>query len=67
MRINSFDEFIDFIEKSDLTQKQIDSLVGQSLFVWYVKEYHSKSEMINVLKDFWAEWGNVKEKPLFID
>jgi hypothetical protein len=30
-------------------------------------EEHTKEEAIQLLIAFWAKWGDVKEKPLFIE
>lgn len=65
LKINTFDQFIDFIENSNLTEKQIIQLIQETLFVFFLNDY-KKTELIELLKDYWSKYGHLKQRPLFI-
>ena len=64
--INSFTELIDYLRTSDLDSKQTEQVISQGLRVWFIGP-HTKETLIQSLVDYWDEWGNKKERPLFVD
>lgn len=69
MIINSYEELITFLKENDLSKKEVESIVNQSLKVWFVKDYETREAMIDDLVAFWNEHGNNPDGciPLFID
>ena len=65
IRINTFEDLIEVIEKYDLNESQRNELVRLSLKVIVIENYNKK-ELISKLKTFWNKFGNGKEKPIFL-
>ena len=68
VRIDTFDELIEFLETNELTFDQANDIVRQALKCFFIYE-RPKGEMIKELMTFWNKWKHVKakERPLFID
>lgn len=65
IQISSFDELMRFIESNDLTPKQLNALIIHSLRVYYFEEI-PKAELIQKLKEYWGQYEDNIEKPLFL-
>ena len=60
-KINTFEDFVFFIEKTDLKQQQIETLIQQTINVMVLTPFETefnKTELITNLKEFWNKWGN---------
>jgi len=69
-KIDTFEQLIDFIENTNLTQQQIETLVHKTINVIVLSEIgksYCKSELISDLREFWSKWGNKTERPLFLN
>jgi hypothetical protein len=64
--ITNFDELINFISNNDLSKKQIDILVINTLNVWISPEIQ-KDEIVQKLKELFKKYPEVAERPLFLD
>jgi hypothetical protein len=65
-KINSFNELIAYFKQPEVEFSDIQQIASNALKVYFVDQ-HPKEEAIQLLIDFWAKWGDVKEKPLFIE
>jgi hypothetical protein len=64
--ITNFEQLINFISENELSKKQIDILVINTLNVWLSPEIQ-KDEIIQRLKELFKKYPEVTERPLFID
>ena len=65
--INTNDDLLEFIKRDDVTLKQAHDVSLAFLRVLSIFEYESKQHLIESVTAFINKWGNVKEKPIFID
>jgi hydroxylamine reductase (hybrid-cluster protein) len=70
-KIDTFEQLIVFIENTNLTQQQIETLVNKTINVIVLTEIgkdYSKTELIRDLKEFWGTYGNksTTERPIFL-
>jgi hypothetical protein len=49
-----------------MPEKQIIQLIQDTLFVYFLNDY-KKTEIIELLKDYWSKYGRLKQRPLFIE
>lgn len=66
IQIQTFDELIEFLKTNELTPKETNHIVGQSLKCFFIHN-RPKDEMIEALIIYWNKWKHVKERPIFID
>ncbi len=66
IQINSFEELVQFIEENELTIEQKRSLVNNALKIYYDGSF-SNEILIPRIKKYWAKYGHIKERPLFLD
>ncbi len=67
VQINTFNELIDFIDTSNLSLEQYDTIISKSLYLYIDTSNLSKQNLITELKDYWSNYKNQFEKPLFLD
>jgi hypothetical protein len=65
--INTNDDLLEFIKRDDVTLKQAHDVSLAFLKVLSIFEYESKQHLIESVTAFINKWGDVKEKPIFID
>lgn len=69
LKIDSFDELIDFIGSNDLTNNQLNSIIFNTLNVISIKEIgenYPKKALMKDLEIFWSEYSQEECRPLFI-
>jgi hypothetical protein len=66
IKINSFDDLIQFINNHDLTKDQICKLVQYSMKSIFIDIPDDKMETIRILKNHYNEWKG-KKNPIFIN
>lgn len=68
IRINTFEELINFIENNNLSAEQLNTLIIKALQLWCDKEQLTlpKLEFTNKLKEYWKLYRGNLEKPLFL-
>ncbi len=66
MIIANIQELKDFILNNNLSRKDIHELIKTTLQVWISKEYN-KTDLVNMIEDFYYKCPNVKDRPLFLD
>ena len=64
--VRDFNELIEYLERPEIEFKQIAEICTPALSVIFVSNY-TKSEAIEILKEYWREYGHLRERPLFID
>ena len=57
---------ISLIQEQDLDSEQIQVLTERVIGVWMDEIPPAKDELITILRDYWNEWGDNPERPLFI-
>ncbi len=67
VQINTFNELINFIESSNLTLEQYDTIISKSLYLYIDTKDLSKQNLIMELKEYWSNYNNQLEKPLFLN
>lgn len=67
VQINTFNELINFIESSNLTLEQYDTIISKSLYLYIDTKDLSKQNLIIKLKEYWSNYNNQLEKPLFLN
>jgi hypothetical protein len=67
IEINTFDELIDFIENSNLSLEEYDTIISNTLSVFIDIKELTKQNLIMELKAFWSKYKNQLEKPLFLN
>jgi sulfatase maturation enzyme AslB (radical SAM superfamily) len=65
-RINTFEEMITYFKRPEVEFSHIEEITRESLKCIFIEE-HTKEEAIQLLIAFWAKWGAVEEKPIFIE
>jgi len=66
VKIETFDELIEFLESNDLTFKEANDVINHALKCFFIYE-RPKDEMIEELIVHWNEWKHTRERPIFID
>jgi len=65
IEINSFDELISFLEEYDLKDEQVVEVITKALKIFVAPE--DKPELLKKVRDYWKQYGTIKERPLFLD
>lgn len=65
-KINSFNELIQFIEDENLNSSEICILLAGSMAI-FADENKPPTILIQELKEYWKQFKNLAEKPLFLD
>lgn len=67
LTISNFSELITFINDSEeLTNTDLNAILMGTIHCIMTEE-HTKQETIQILTDYWSEYGNRAERPIFID
>ncbi|RTY64804.1 MULTISPECIES: hypothetical protein [unclassified Flavobacterium] len=66
MTIANIQELKDFILNNELSKNDINEILRATLKVWICKEYN-KTELVNIIEDFYYKYPNVQDRPLFLD
>jgi hypothetical protein len=68
VRINNFNELVNFITDNDLTIEQMNTLIQTTLGLMVITST-TKDEVLKHLHLFWKDYGNKPrtERPLFLD
>lgn len=66
MVITNINELKDFILNNDLSKNDIQELLKTTLKVWISEEYN-KTDLVNMIEDFYYKYPNVQGRPLFLD
>ena len=66
VKINSFAELIAHFEEPSVTIADIVQISEQALKVWISPKCSDKEEVIQKIKDCFAKFPNVMERPIFI-
>jgi|TARA_B110000093_G_scaffold160813_1_gene181581 hypothetical protein len=70
LKIDSFDELLEFISNNDLTNNQLNSVIFNTLNVMSIKEIgenYTKKALLKDLEKFWSEYSHKECLPLFLD
>jgi len=67
IRINTFEDLIEFLKTKDLTPTQVNDIVCKSLQCFFIGGNRSKDEMIEALIVHWNKWKHASCRPIFID
>lgn len=67
VEIRTFNDLIKFIEENELPEKKINEILMTTIQSLYTGDTANKKEMILALKEFWNDWSDKPERPLFID
>jgi hypothetical protein len=65
-KINSIEELKQFLLNNDLSKNDIQELLKTTLKVWVSEEYN-KTDLANMIEDFYYKYPNVQGRPLFPD
>jgi len=67
LTISNFSELITFLQESEeLTSTDLNAVLLGTIHGIMI-ENHTKQETIRILTDYWSEYGNRAERPIFID
>lgn len=66
IKISNFKSLVNLIEDYELDQEQIKTLLAQSIGV-FMDHVPEKEELIKQLKEYWNNYSNKGERPLFLD
>lgn len=67
LTISNFSELITFLQDSEeLNNKDLNAVLMGTIHC-IMTENHTKQETIQILTDYWSEYGNRKERPIFLD
>lgn len=66
MVIANINELKDFLLNNDLSKNDIQELLKTTLKVWVSEEYN-KTDLANMIEDFYYKYPNVQGRPLFLD
>jgi hypothetical protein len=66
IRIDTFDDLIQFLKANDLTPSEVNEIVNRALKCFVIGD-RSKDEMIESLIVYWAKWKHTDCRPIFID
>jgi hypothetical protein len=64
--INNFNELIKYFNRPEIEFKHIQEICTSGLCVIFVND-HTKESAIKLLHEYWCKWGQLKERPIFID
>jgi len=64
--INNFNELIKYFNRPEIEFKHIQEICTSGLCVIFVND-HTKERAIELLIEYWSKWGQVRERPIFID
>lgn len=67
IQINTFNDLIDFIESTNLTLEQYDTIISNTLSLFIDIKELTKQNLIIELKVYWSNYKNQFEKPLFLN
>ncbi len=67
IKIKTFSQLIEYFNRPEVTKEQIIEIISKSLTVFIISTEATKEIIILEIIDFWAIWGNTKERPFFID
>ena len=67
VEIRTFDELIEFLENNELSERKINEILMTTIHSLYTGDTANKKEMILALKEFWNDWSDKPERPIFID
>lgn len=65
VKIETFDEFYKFIKDTDLTSKEISSLISQTLKVIVLDKNYPKEWWLSALREYWNTFKDSDESPIF--
>jgi len=65
MRINNFNQLIEFFNQPETTVQQIVKITSEGLHI-FMKADTTKEILIQRLIDFWEKWKHTNEKPFFV-
>lgn len=65
--IRTFEDLLQFLEGNELTERQTNEVLTQTIKSLYTGDTANKKEMIKALREFWQKWSDQPERPLFID
>jgi hypothetical protein len=63
--IKTFAQLITYFEKPKVTVSEIQQILSEAKIVW-IDTDESKDEILRRLKEFWANYPEPKERPLFL-
>ncbi len=63
--IKTFAQLITYFEKPQVTVTEIQQILSEAKIVWIIGS-ESKDEILRRLKEFWANYPETKERPLFL-
>lgn len=63
--IKTFAQLITYFEKPEVTVKVIKQVLSEPKIVW-ISGNESKDEILRQLKEFWANYSQSTERPLFL-
>ena len=69
LKIDSFDELLEFISNNDLTNNQLNSVIFNTLNVMSIKEIgenYTKKALMKDLEIFWSGYSQEECRPLFL-
>jgi predicted solute-binding protein len=64
LEIYNFDNLLQVIEQNNFKKDEVAKIIWHTLKI--VAFYNSKAELITLLKDFWQQWKDAPEKPIFL-
>ncbi len=64
--IHNFNELIKYFNRPEIEFKHIQEICTSGLSIIFVHD-HTKERAIELLIEYWSKWGQVREKPIFID
>lgn len=67
IEIRTFGDLIQFLEENELSERKINEILMTTIQSLYTGDTANKKEMILALKEFWNDWSDKPERPLFID
>jgi len=66
IEIKSFEELIQFIENNELTIEKMNEIISKALKVYYSTNA-DKETIITNIKEYWNQYKDIEETPLFPD
>jgi len=68
VRINGFDELVNYLRTSDLNRNQAADIIGATYKVFFLKP-ETKAELIDAFIDYWNQYSERPqiERPIFFD
>jgi hypothetical protein len=65
-RLNSFEDMIAYFKRPEVEFSHIEDITRESLKCIFIED-HTKEDAIRLLIEFWQQWGDKHEKPIFIE